>query len=148
LPYFLKIVVDLALSYGKVAPMTNTIDAKTLFPDTSRFYGYQPIIDALGTAVVQVDDDDYQGDTRVIFKKGKEYGYLKFGWGSCSGCDALQACDSIEEVQKLVDELQEQVKWFDSLEELQKFFRTHDWEGDFGFGDEQVRFIDQVKALT
>ena len=109
------------------------------------FYGpsdYQPILNEFGEILVQVDDQDYQGDSRVLYRDGSRFGWLQFGWGSCSGCDSLQACDSMKEVQELIDQLKSEIKWFDSKEEAIKFFENHDWQGDYSWhADEQKEFI-------
>ena len=116
------------------------------------FYGpgdYQPILDELGNIVLQVDDDDYQGDSRVLYKnKDGQYGLLIFGWGSCSGCDALQVCDKLADIQSLMDELTDKVKWFPSAEECLSYFNEHDWEGDYGWSQEKTKeFVTSAKAL-
>lgn len=81
----------------------------------------------------RLDDNDYQGDTRALIKgKDGRYGYLKFGWGSCSGCDALQACRSYENLGELISELQQAVRWGTATDIL-TFLRTHDWAGDYDY---------------
>lgn len=127
--------------------------AKTLYPDMDKepFYGpsnYQPIIESFGEVVMQVDDDGYQGDSRVVLTKDGKYGLLIFGWGSCSGCDSLQACDTYAEIDSLIGGLRDDVKWYDSLEELQKYVAEKDWEIEFCYGDETKRFIEGVAALA
>jgi hypothetical protein len=116
--------------------------AKELYKVNERYSwgSYQPIIDSFGTVFVQVDDADYQGDTRVLYRADNTYGYLCFGWGSCSGCDALQACDTIEQVDELIDQLRGQIKWFVDRQEALSFFRSHDWKGDYSYSQE---FVDQ-----
>ena len=101
----------------------------------------------IGEIVLQVDDNDYQGDTRVLYKDGDRYGHLCFGWGSCSGCDALQACDNLQEVQKLFESLVTQVKWFDSKTDALAWFKGHDWEGDYSWHTEEQKEYLQ-KAIT
>jgi hypothetical protein len=105
---------------------------------------YQPMLNEFGQIVIQVDDSDYQGDSRVLYKKDEMYGYLQFGWGSCCGCDALQACESIEEVQNLMNELHSQIKWM-SKEDMLKYFKEHDWKGDYSYHQEETKeFVDKV----
>lgn len=87
---------------------------------------YQPIIDSFGKVLIQDEDQDYSGDTRVIYYENGKYGFLNFGWGSCSGCDALQACRSEEDVNKLIEELRRDVKWFDTLKELKDYLTSKD----------------------
>lgn len=99
-------------------------------------YEYEPMIEAFGQRTIcSVDVDDYQGDSfRLIAdgdEPGQKYGLLVFGWGSCSGCDALQACASVTELQELMDHLQGQIQWFEDKESLRKYMTEHDWEGDW-----------------
>jgi hypothetical protein len=110
------------------------MDVKELYPESEGTYfcSYQPMIDSWGEVLVQVDDHDYQGDTRVLLKKGKKIGLITFGWGSCSGCDALQACSNYRDLQNLYDVLESNIKWMTPKESL-KYFREHDWKGDYGW---------------
>jgi hypothetical protein len=87
---------------------------------------YQPIVDSFGEVIVQDEDNDYSGDTRVIYYADGEYGFLNFGWGSCSGCDALQACRSEEDVNKLIESLEQDIEWFDTLKELKEYLTSKD----------------------
>ncbi|MFA5322051.1 MAG: hypothetical protein WC373_05200 [Smithella sp.] len=132
--------------------------AKELYPDIldkedGYFFStgdYEPILKSFGEVKIQVDDKDYQGDSRVLYKKDNKYGYLQFGWGSCSGCDALQACDSYKAIDDLICQLNESIKWFDSKEEALKFFQSHDWDGDYSTNsEEQKQFVLQcIKELS
>ena len=109
---------------------------------------YQPMLNEFGEILLQVDDNSYQGDTRVLYRDGTRYGWLNFGWGSCSGCDALQACYTIEEIQSLMDSLYSEITWFDSPTGALEFFKTHDWEGDYSHGyQEQARFITEATVI-
>lgn len=89
--------------------------------DRSFWYDYQPMLDEFGEILIQVDEEAYQGDSFLIYKNDNKYGFLVFGWGSCSGCDALQACTTIEEVQELMDRLYNYITWFDSFQELKDY---------------------------
>lgn len=100
--------------------------AEELYENEKYWYDYQPMLDEFGEILLQVDDDDYQGDSFLIYKKDNKYGLLIFGWGSCSGCDALQACDDIDEVQELMDSLYNSITWFDSLQELKNYISNND----------------------
>lgn len=99
---------------------------------------YEPMVSAFGQrTIVSADDDDYQGDSYRLIADGpradERYGFLTFGWGSCSGCDALQSCGSVEELQSLADQLQDSVLWFPSKEALREYMEKHDWEGDWSW---------------
>lgn len=107
---------------------------------------YDEIVAAFGHEVlVTVADNDYQGDTRYLLRSGARYGHLNVGWGSCSGCDALQACSTLEELQKLADEIEQSIQWFESQEEACQWFETHDWKGDYyWYQEEQAQYVDRV----
>lgn len=121
---------------------------KTAYPDIE--YGvadYNPLIESLGEIILQVDDHDYQGDSRVIFKRGGEYGLLIFGWGSCSGCDALQACSTYQDIEELRSRLASDIRW-ESPVNLLVYFQTHDWEGDYSYQQEEMRrFVKEAADL-
>jgi hypothetical protein len=130
-------------------------NAKELYPEywieeqeKDYFFGpsnYEPIINEIGNVLIQVDDEDYQGDSRILYEKDGKYGFLIFGWGSCSGCDALQSCNSIKEIQDLIDDLLNDVKWFDSLEDLKTYFKQKDWKLDYSWHyDETKHFVKKV----
>ena len=127
-------------------------DVKTLYPghddeDYFSICGYQPMTDSFGKVLVQVDDRDYQGDTRVLLEgvDGRP-GLLIFGWGSCSGCDALQACENYNDLQQLYDRLKSCIRWFDDADDALCYFETHDWKGDYSWHEKEMRvFISQCK---
>ena len=128
--------------------MGNRIDVKKIYDPNEKWFwvDYDPMLKAFGKIVIQVDDHDYQGDSRLLYDEYGRIGYLMFGWGSCSGCDALQACDTIDEVQELCDELQDSIKWFDDKKSALEWFENHDWEGDFSYHDENTKkFIQMAK---
>lgn len=124
------------------------VDVKKLYPDFEKRYGegdYDPMVEAFGNVAVRVDDDAYQGDTQVLYNNDGKIGYLIFGWGSCCCCDALQSCNSIEEVQELCNELENDILWFDTAEEALKWFNEHDWLGDWSwYTDEGKQFVHEA----
>ena len=57
-----------------------------VYSDESYFGDYQPLLESFEYDILlQIDDNDYQGDSRLLFKDGDRFGILTFGWGSCSG---------------------------------------------------------------
>jgi hypothetical protein len=133
-------------------------DARRLYAFQDEFtlaYDYDLIIDEIGKAlsaevVDRWDTNDYQGDTLVIYSRDAKFYYLQFGWGSCSGCDALQACETFFEVAKLMNELMDSIKSFDSRDEIAIYLCDHDWEGDYIWhmdGFEQWLGAMQVKYM-
>jgi len=112
--------------------------AATLYPDfTSGESDYQPIVDMFGDVIIQVEDEDYQGDTWVLYKRGTRYGRLEFGWGSCSGCDVLQACGSLDEIDQLINELYNSIEWFDDASIALKYFKEHNADENVGGNDKE-----------
>lgn len=113
------------------------------------FYGpsdYSPMVNSFGEILIEQHCDDYQGDSWILLKNNDLYGYLCFGWGSCSGCDALQGCESIEEVAEIYTRLRDSITWR-TKEETIKWFDEHDWEGDYGsfYKEDQKKFLDNVQ---
>jgi hypothetical protein len=127
--------------------------AKDLFPSCMEddFFdagtlGYESILALFGQEVVDQRIGSHQGDTLVLLKQpGSEvYGYLCFGWGSCSYCDALQSCKSYEDLDELIESLRAMVIW-KNAHDMKKFFLEHDWKGDYqGSEPEQKEFVDNV----
>ena len=135
------------------------IDVKKKFPDTeekgrwlSNLPDYEDIVKCFGEPIIYIEEDTYQGDTWAIVKRvskcARIYGYIQFGWGSCSGCDALQACSTIEELQDLVNELENSINWM-SKKEFVKWATHHDFPGDYAWRDKYFKkFVSQVKSLA
>lgn len=46
------------------------------------------------TVVIEATAGSYQGDSGALIRDSKnQFYYVQWGWGSCSGCDALQAAE-------------------------------------------------------
>ncbi len=110
---------------------------------------YGPMLESIGHQILlRVDDSGWQGDSRVLFADGERRGYLQFGWGSCSACDALKAADSYQELEQLRVSLVESIRWFATASDALKWFESHDWEGDYSWhADEQKVFVARAKSL-
>lgn len=93
---------------------------------------YTTLVKSYGYEIVNsISLGSYQGDIIMIVGRGNEYGLLTTGYGSCSGCDALQACgDSAKELEKLREDLCNSVI-FESAGDLVERLDTKDWEGDY-----------------
>lgn len=123
----------------------------TIYPNYTEgeeLYDYQPILNSLGEILLQIDDDDYSGDSRILIKKDNRYGILIFGWGSCSGCDALQACDNTTELEELIFKIESDVKWFDTKNDVLNYLKNHDWIGDYSFNQKETKdFLNKAYTL-
>lgn len=112
---------------------------------------YEDIVDSWGFEVMSIDQTgSYQGDYEVLLRDtdGK-FGILVFGYGSCSGCDALEAAswschgdeDDWSEVEALRDSLLEGIEWFVSDEDALAWLTT---EAD---GNDWWRYDDEVQDV-
>ena len=88
--------------------------------------GYGDLVAAMDVEVlVEEYLGSYQGDILYILKGAQGYGFLPIGYGSCSGCDALQAyAENLEAVIDLARGLEEKVRWFASVESLSAFLHN------------------------
>lgn len=132
----------------KKIPRVCTLYNKT-YDNFSHEADYEPIIYDLGCVLLKIDDKNYQGDSYVLY--GDEngsgpFGFLNFGWGSCSGCDALQACDSWEEIQELYDNLKSSILWFNNVKQAYDWFMQHDWNGDYSTTEKRI-FIKTAREM-
>lgn len=110
---------------------------------------YSPLLGSFGYEIIlQVDDNDCQGDSRILYRDGSRYGLLIFGWGSCSGCDSLQACSSVEEIEELREGLHKNIIWKSSAEEMLGFIKDRDWEAQHSWHDDETKnFVAQAITL-
>jgi len=71
----------------------------------------------------------YQGDYHVLVTDGSRFGYMDIAYGSCSGCDALQACEnSLEDLTDLRDRAINGIHWELTKTQLLNWFSNRDWE--------------------
>ena len=76
---------------------------------------YYPLFTSLGYEILaSYREDDWQGQSLIIFKNKLEYGFINYSWGSCSGCDSLQGCDDRRELEQLRKSYDAQIQWFSS----------------------------------
>jgi len=94
-------------------------------------YDYDHLIECIeGDVICKASSGDWQGDSWYLFKYNNMYGYLVFGWGSCSGCDALQGCTNVGDVEELLIHLNDSIIW-KKEEEMLEYFKTKDWSVEF-----------------
>ena len=93
---------------------------------------YSDINKTFGTVLVEIDQDDYQGSSIVaIHNEELGFGFVIYGWGSCSGCDALQDCHNAGDLRDLQMEIFNDFSWFPTLQDMQEHVRLKDWNGTF-----------------
>ncbi len=91
----------------------------------------------------------YQGDVVFLVDGAEGFGLLVIGYGSCSGCDALEACESQEQVDKIGESILEGIKWFDTLQEAKDYILNNDIQELKWYAHDAAwaSFIDKVKEL-
>lgn len=117
--------------------------------DFDGYPSYDNLLESLGyTMLLCIAENNYQGDSWVLFKDGRRYGYLCFGWGSCSGCDALQACRSLEDLQDLQNHLLKSIHWESGADSMLSWFENRDWEGTYEYRLEECKdFVVRAKQI-
>ena len=122
---------------------------KEIYGDTCYFGDYDRLLKSFNyNILIQVDDKDYQGDSRLLFhdKEKDRYGFLTFGWGSCSGCDALEACNSLQDVELLRTQLANSISWFDTAMGAYLYALEKDWDLTFTSQPETSQFAERCVA--
>lgn len=98
---------------------------------------YDEIVATQGEIIKDWVFGSYQGDYIYLLKKDNEYALVVIGYGSCSGCDALEACGNDEEFEELKQDIIKSIVWVtqeDILndlndEELNRwYFHEKEWE--------------------
>lgn len=128
-------------------------------PDTSWFSApsYSELVSSMEYEELFYEDiGSYQGDYLYFLKdedrssivaNDARYGLLVFGYGSCSGCDSLQACSNEKEVVELRDRFASDIKWFASKKDVIKFINNKDTQPfkDWYWNDSEAdKFLNQV----
>jgi hypothetical protein len=111
---------------------------------------YTPLLESIAPIALQKDEEDYQGSSFVLYRDGARWGYLAFGWGSCSGCDALQGCESWNEVAELRQELNSDVYWEPDATAMLRWIVNRNWVGDWSWssGTHRTFLVDAVALLA
>lgn len=80
----------------------------------------------------------YQGDLIVIVKKADKFGMIVTGYGSCSGCDVLQACyNNKKKLKQLQKELCDKVIWKD-ITPFITYLKKKDWRSEYYYGEQEL----------
>ncbi len=103
----------------------------------------------MGLEVLEAEDfGAYEGDTLLVVTVGARYGWLLFGWGSCSGCDPLEGCRSLADLTSLRDDMYADIHWEDSREALADWLHDRDWEGQWLYREAgAMEFVRRAEAM-
>lgn len=94
-------------------------------------HDYTPIINSLGI----VNDkcmvgNNFNGNIVVFLSdnNSKRVGYCEIPYGYNSDDDALQSCNSYNEIDILIKNIKDSVIWFDNYVDALEWFQHYDWE--------------------
>jgi len=107
---------------------------------------YEDLIEATGCEVIDsLYMGSYQGDLLMIVSKNYRFGVLSTGYGSCAGCDALQACRDPNEYVNLAKSLYDNIVWKEP-DEIIDYLENKDWESEY-YGKQEglPEFISKIK---
>lgn len=100
-------------------------DAGRFFTPSSAMF-----VASLGKLVVAYGEfGDYTGDVVAVLHDvpSGSYGFLTMSYGSCSHCDSLLACSTVEELEDLQGEVERAIVWRNTFDEFSQFVFTRDW---------------------
>lgn len=86
---------------------------------------YDSMVASAGTIVKDWNIGDYQGDFVYLLKNEDKFGFVVVGYGSCSGCDALENCSNQEQVDQLKESIINDIFW-GTAEEVKKYITNED----------------------
>ena len=109
-------------------PVRNFVDVTQAFPNHIGDIDYHELLSSMNLySILFVEEGDYYGETLVLLKNQRnDYGILNFCWGSCSGCDALEDCDTYEELDELRNQFFQKTHWANSCKELCQWWINRD----------------------
>lgn len=84
-------------------------------------------------------DDDYSGDLIAVIRRAGQWGFLQTGYGSCSGCDAIQDAlyGGIDQLRTVRDEVRAKVHWEPSKADLVAYIEARTPENDWWLDSER-----------
>lgn len=112
---------------------------------------YEEIVGTFGEILAGAHEGSYQGDSMYLIESDGRHGIVTFGWGSCSGCDALEACKTQAHVDELQDDLERGIRWFDDYASALNWLREERTPEQPWLVDEGLRknlLVEIAKANT
>lgn len=111
------------------------------------FDDYTLIFKSFGNILLQTKIGTYSGDYIILYNENNKYQLLISGYGSCSGCDSLLACNNENDFNMLVNNIKESIKEFNSIKELVEYLENKDIIQWYKSEDEFIYFLNQVKKI-
>lgn len=94
-------------------------------------------------------EGEYQGDFYMLGKdKGGNWYFFQRGYGSCSGCDALEAANNEGDMVELLEKMEGEVKVFPTKAAMLEYARKFDWYDSYYRDEEHERIeVAAIKAI-
>lgn len=74
----------------------------------TEYYSYGKMVEEWGyKKLLMKDIGSYEGDWLVLVQDGGMFGFVSFGYGSCSGCDELESISYAADKEKAAKEYRE-----------------------------------------
>lgn len=74
---------------------------------------------------------DWQGDYAVVFKANDNlFAFDVIGYGSCSGCDSMEACETEKEYKELISGVVNRLQWLSAdqtIDRINNEFDDNNW---------------------
>lgn len=118
---------------------------------------YDEIIATFGDIVKQWEVGSYQGDYIYLLKEGDRYTLSVVGYGSCSGCDALEGLEydmknmTEEEAQKEFNSFVtsfEPMQWYSSIGKLYESLTTPEANKWYFHEEEWEKILFEIEGMT
>ncbi len=112
--------------------------------------GYREMLEAEEVEILAWETfGDWSGDYAVVVKRNELLGFLVIGYGSCSGCDALEGCDTKEEYDALMLSVLSNISWGGPdfiRSKITNLFDDNNWyRNDAGFVDSIANLLKAVR---
>lgn len=112
--------------------------------------GYREMLEAEEVEILAWETfGSYQGDYAIVLKRNDMLGFLVIGYGSCSGCDALESCSTQEAYDSLMLSVLSSISWGGPQfirEKITNLFEDNNWyRHDAGFVDSIANLLKAIK---
>lgn len=110
---------------------------------------YYDIVELAGEVLVDLKDGDYSGDAYFYLRTTEGLlGVAIIGYGSCSGCDALQACEDNKTLRSLARDILNSIFFFNTKEELLAWLKDESVQclKYYSYCDGHGKFIALIEA--
>lgn len=136
---------------------------KTLF-EKEETPEYEEGLKKLGYKIIAFECfGDWQGDYFAVVEKDNKIGYVIIGYGSCSGCDSLMACNwpswisetndedfqyADKQIRELFSDIEKSIRWGNPSELIRDLLRGNRWSNNIQWYKEDKGFKESRKKLV